>query len=106
MWGKTKTKSWTEARRILGRYPKLYFTFGVLRGEIFQERKVTKNTDIVIDGYPRSANSFAVGAFRHAQSTPVKIGYHLHVPAQIVRSCELCIPTILLIRHPVDTIVS
>lgn len=106
MWRRAKAKSWAEARRILGRYPKLYFALGGLRGEVFQKRKVTKDTDIVIDGYPRSTNSFAVGAFRHAQSTPVEIAHHLHVPAQIVRSCELGIPTILLIRHPVDAIVS
>ncbi len=103
---RTKARGWTEARRLLGRYPTIYFALGALRGRSFQDRKVSETTDIVIDGYPRSANSFAVGAFRQAQSSPVKVSHHLHVPAQIVRAVELDIPTILLIRHPVDSIIS
>lgn len=102
------TKAWLrfEARRILSRYPTVYFSLGHFRGEIFQERKVTPKTDIVIDGYPRSASSFAVGAFEYAQPTSFNVAHHLHVPAQIIRACELRIPTILLIRHPVDAVIS
>jgi hypothetical protein len=36
----------------------------------------------------------------------MNVAHHLHVPAQIVRGCELGIPTILLVRHPVDAVVS
>lgn len=106
MWRKIKARVWAEARRVLGRYPTIYFSLGAFRGRSFRDRKVTKETDIVIDGYPRSANSFAVGAFRRAQSGEVNVAHHLHVPAQILRASELGIPTILLVRHPVEAIIS
>ena len=106
-WGMT-AKAWVKShlRRIVGRYPEVYFALGRFRGEVFQRRRVTPQTDIVIDGYPRSANSFSVGAFKKAQYKSTKVAHHLHVPAHIMRACDLGIPTLLLVRHPVDAIVS
>ncbi|MCS3861659.1 hypothetical protein GGP86_001437 [Salinibacter ruber] len=106
MWSKSKIRAWSEVKRILGRYPKIYYALGSFRGDVFQKRRVSEDADIVIEGYPRSASSFAVGAFRYAQSASINVAHHLHVPAQIVRGCELGIPTILLVRHPVDAVVS
>ena len=89
----------------LGKFPWLfYFTYRLMGKK--QELAASKDTQIVIEGFPRSGNSFAVLAFEFAQTTPVKIAHHLHAPAQVIRAAKLRIPCIVLIRDPVDTIAS
>lgn len=70
------------------------------------DRIVSPNTEIVIEGFQRSANTFACIAFQKAQNRAVSMAHHLHVPAQIIQAIRLGIPTIVLIRHPVDAIIS
>jgi len=66
---------------------------------------VTHNTRITIEGYPRSANTYAVYAFKHVnQMQWNEIGHHLHVQAQVIRSIKYKIPVILLIRHPLEAV--
>jgi len=60
----------------------------------------------VIEGYPRSANTFAIVALQQAESHPVKIAHHLHAPAQIIWATRKCIPSLVLIRKPVDAVIS
>lgn len=67
---------------------------------------MSRDTEIVIEGYPRSANTFAVAAFLLAQERPVKVAHHLHVPAQVIRAVQWGIPTIVLIRKPEDAVLS
>jgi hypothetical protein len=67
---------------------------------------VDADADIVIEGYPRSANSFAVAAFRLAQERPVKIAHHRHVAAQVLGSIKLGVPTLVLIRAPEEAVPS
>ena len=92
-------------RSVLGRSPAVYF--GIQR--LWPSRRhllVTKDTEIVIEGYPRSANTFAVAAFLLAQGRPVRIAHHLHVPVQIIQAVRWGIPTVVLIRKPEDAILS
>lgn len=67
-----------------------------------KELLVTSKTDVVIEGYPRSGNTFAVVAFRHAQPDPAElvIAHHLHVPAQIGLAARYGIPTMVVVRQP------
>ena len=67
---------------------------------------VDENTQLVIEGFPRSANTFAVFALQYAQSDRLKIAYHFHAPAQIFRAINLAIPTLVTIRNPRDTVAS
>lgn len=67
---------------------------------------VSKNTDITIEGFPRSGNTFAVAAFEFSQKDKKKIARHTHSIAQVVKSTELKIPTMLLIRQPRDAVIS
>lgn len=67
---------------------------------------VRRNSDIVIEGYPRCANTFSVVAFKQAQGRYVGIAHHLHAAGQILLAERWGIPAILLIREPVDAIVS
>jgi hypothetical protein len=92
-------------RSKIGRYPALFYSlYGMVR--INRELAIQENTQLVIEGYPRCANTFAVVAFNYAQNQPVNIAHHMHVPAQIIRAAQRKIPTILLIRNPKDAIVS
>ena len=67
---------------------------------------VSQTTEIVIEGYPRSGNTFAVVAFRQAQGREIKIAHHLHAAAQIKRAARLDVPAIVLIREPSEAILS
>lgn len=67
---------------------------------------VRSDTQVVIEGYPRSANTFAHVAFTMAQPAPLRIAHHLHSVGQVRRGVRLGIPTIVLIREPREAILS
>jgi len=67
---------------------------------------IADDTEIVIEGYPRSGNTFAVAAFLLAQGRQVKIARHLHAPAQVIAAARMEIPTLVLIRKPKDAVLS
>jgi hypothetical protein len=77
-----------------------------LRGYDYPARAVSRKTEIVIEGFPRCGNTFAVVAFRSAQRRDIEIAHHLHAAAQIKRATNLDIPTIVLIREPFNAILS
>jgi hypothetical protein len=87
------------------KHPALFFTIYRLTGKD-RRRVVTPETQLVIEGFPRSANTFAVAAFRQAQREKVRIAHGLHVPAQVVRAARWGIPTLVLIRKPKDAVLS
>lgn len=94
-----------ELRSSLAVYPELFFPFVHLK-KTSRKLAVTNRTEIVIEGFPRSGNSFAVAAFRAAQSRTVEIATHLHAPAQIVSAARKSIPVLVVIRNPVDAVIS
>lgn len=67
---------------------------------------LTKETEIVIEGFPRTANTFTHVAFKIAQKRPVNIGHHTHAAAQIIEAARRHIPTIALIRDPEEAVIS
>lgn len=94
-----------ELRTIIGDYPSLYLPLLQLKPDRYVYA-VTPKTEIMIEGFPRSGNTFAVAAFQMAQSREVILAHHLHVTAQIVKAIQLKTPAILLIRTPMDAVVS
>lgn len=85
------------------------YEWGIYFFKIIPENRelvVEATTDIVIEGYPRSANTFSVVAFQLAQPGVVKIAHHLHASGQILRAKSFGIPAVLLIREPLEAIVS
>lgn len=67
---------------------------------------VGDGTEVVIEGYPRCGNTFAVVAFQLAQGKTVEAAHHLHAEAQIVGAVRAGLPTVLLIRDPEQAVVS
>lgn len=72
----------------------------------YRRLAVARNTEIVIEGYPRCANTFAVVAFRMAQPREVPIAHHLHSVGQVLRGVRRGLPTLVLLRNPSDAILS
>lgn len=71
----------------------------------YRVHKVTPKTDICIEGFPRSANSFLTATFSK-YNPQAKCADHLHAPMQIIKASELRIPCIVVIRNPLDAIAS
>jgi hypothetical protein len=72
-------------------------------------RRLTDATEIVIEGFPRSGNTFAFFALKHAAAQAgreVNISSHVHTPSAVKAAVRLRYPTLYVIRRPVDTIVS
>jgi hypothetical protein len=67
---------------------------------------VDNNTDIVIEGFPRSANTYAVLAFQSTQIENTVIAHHLHAEAQFILAKKYNIPAIALLREPLEAISS
>ncbi len=96
-----------DLRRKINRYPEIYFP--VVRWRNYKNQSsvlLSKHTEIVIEGYPRSGNTFAVAAFLFAQERKLHIARHLHAPAQIIAAIRRNVPAIVLIRQPLDAVSS
>jgi len=96
---------------FLGQHPALYLP--IIRLYLLRRDKggtrlrcVSKKTDLVIEGFPRSANSFVVNAFRLAQDRPVEIAHHLHAAAHVIRAVRIGVPVLLLVRDPQGAVLS
>lgn len=62
-------------------------------------------TDITIEGFGRSGNTFLVNIIRNLDST-IRIAHHTHSFASIKKSINLNIPTFILVRKPEQAISS
>jgi hypothetical protein len=61
--------------------------------------------EIVIDGFPRSANSFSARAFLFA-NPEVRMSHHMHAPANVLLAVRHQVPAIVVIRTPADAVLS
>jgi len=93
-----------DLKTLVARYPPLALPIARLRrghGEV-----VSRDTEIVIEGFPRTGSSFAVAAFRRAQDRPVRVAHHVHAPAQVMVAVRRHVPALVLIRRPEDVVLS
>jgi hypothetical protein len=67
---------------------------------------VSGSTDILIEGYPRSANTYCVAAFLRANGETSRIASHLHTVEAVRHALKLNKPVVVLTRTPVDAISS
>jgi hypothetical protein len=77
-----------------------------LTPESAQDRAITADTELVIEGFPRSGNTFAAIAFAQSQPRPTRAVSHVHIPAQVKLAVRRGVPTLLLVREPEDAVVS
>ncbi|MEH6683728.1 MAG: hypothetical protein V7664_04440 [Qipengyuania sp.] len=71
------------------------------------KRRVVRPGDAaVLEGFPRSANTFASYAFLLSQGEDVRFGNHFHSPAQFALARRYGVPAMLVIREPVSACLS
>lgn len=95
-----------SVRSFASTSPALYLAFARRRYRDVPDRVVEADTELVIEGFQRSGNTFSVIAFEVAQPRQVKTAHHLHAAAQIVEAVRLGVPTIVLIREPRGSVLS
>lgn len=107
-----KTELRWRARRTLRRCRELMGDYPVLLPIHLRctpegpERTITKRTQLVIEGYPRCGNTFATFALKAAHNDSIVISSHVHTPAQVKHAVRLGVPTLVVVREPVDTVAS
>jgi hypothetical protein len=69
-------------------------------------KQITGTTDLVVEGFPRSGNTFTVFALRHVYGDDLSIASHVHHPGQIKEAVHRGLPCLLVVRPPVDTLAS
>ena len=92
-----------KIRKFLSRFPILFIFFYRFK---YKLKVVNQDTDLVIEGFPRSGNTYAVASFLIAQPEPTIIASHIHEPAQVIYAVKNNIPCIVIIRKPKDAIIS
>ncbi len=94
-----------ELRRRLAPYPRLFLPL-MRRRPAHAGHIVDDHTEVMIEGFPRSGNTFAVAAFQYAQPRPVSIARHLHAPAHVIEGIRRNIPVLVVVRNPVAAVTS
>ena len=95
-----------RVRTMATEHPRLYLPFARRRYPGPSPRVIDGDTEVVIDGYTRSASTFAVYAFQVAQPEPVRMAHHLHAPAQLMEASRRGLPTVMVIREPRGAVLS
>ena len=91
-----------EAQMVVSQHPLVALPIARARGHGVV---AGPDTEIVIEGFPRSANAFAVAAFARAQRPHrARIAHHVHAPAQVLAAVRRGIPALVLIRRPEDCV--
>ncbi len=90
-------------RRRISLYPALYLPLARWKNE---HSVLDASTSLVIDGFTRSAGTFAAIAFQFAQNDHVRVAHHMHAAAPLVAAARLGLPTLLTVRPPEPTVLS
>ncbi len=97
------------ARVVLAQTPVLY-KVAVLDNWLQVGRRshvmVHRGTELVIDGFQGSANSYSIAALRRAQDRHIEVAHHLHCPRQVVAATRRGIPVLVLLREPRGAVLS
>ncbi len=93
---------WT-LRTWVGRHAGLFAAIYRL-GNRGEDRLCGPGMDFVIDGFPRSGNSFAHYALLHCGRRDMRIAHHVHAPAQIIIAARLGIPALVVLREPAEAV--
>lgn len=114
MTGNLKRISYLEARRrrlkfslkmLLDESPRGYeFFYKIFSGN--SEQFFNRRTQLVIDGFPSSGNTFLYRSFLKRVRARLNISHHMHSSAQIRLAFINAAPIMLCLRNPIDAAVS
>ncbi len=95
-----------SARSVVYAHPAVYMPLARIQHRDRGFWVVGRNSELVIEGFSRSASTFAVLAFESAQHRPVRIAHHTHAAAQVITAARKGIPTLVIVRDPVQVTAS
>jgi hypothetical protein len=98
-----------EIGSIIRQYPLLFFPLLRLSHKVGGLRPpalIARDTELVLEGYFRTGNTFSALAFFLAQPTPTPVANHTHAIATLLVAAQRSLPTLVLLRRPADTVVS
>jgi hypothetical protein len=93
-------------RTRVSEHPALYLPFARRKYPGPSPQVLGPETELVVDGYTRSASTCAVYALQLAQERPLRLAHHLHAPAQLIAAARSGVPALLLMREPQGAILS
>jgi hypothetical protein len=94
-----------ELLNVIGLFPIFYYPYRWAKSGQ-RPAILKKQVEFVIEGYPRSGNTFAREAFGYAQKRSVIVASHSHSPAQVKFAVKKRLPLLILIRNPTDAVIS
>ena len=95
-----------RVRARVSEHPALYLPVANRKYRGASPRVIDTTTEMVIDGYTRSASTFAVYALQLPQERPIRLAHHLHAPAQLIAGVRAGLPALLVVREPSGAILS
>lgn len=95
-----------STRYVVNGYPAIYLPLTRVRHRDDGHWIVGPDTELVLEGFARSGNTFAVDAFELAQGRAVKMVHHTHAPAQVLAAADRGIPTLVIVRDPMQVVLS
>jgi len=85
---------------------------GMVRARLYSHLRrrypltIDANTEIVIEGFPRSANTYAYVAFWIANGKDIPVAHHNHAGISVRIGVQRGIPVIVVVRDPLDAVAS
>jgi hypothetical protein len=107
-----ETQMRNGARRLMRRFKYLMGEYPVTLPILLRmtpigtSRQITDQTQLVVEGFPRSGNTFASYAIWHAAGNDFPVSSHVHHLAQLRLATRRGLPTVLVIREPIGTLAS
>jgi hypothetical protein len=97
--GQMAARGLYEAMTATARFPWIALPIARWRGHGVP---LAADTDLVIEGFPRSGNTFAVAALVTSQPGSIVVAHHLHAPGHVIAAIRRGVPSLVLIREPDD----
>lgn len=94
-----------RTRLWIKRTPWLYRSAKRLTGRGAADHLCTRDSDLCIEGYPSSGNSFSFALLRFSDPD-LRIAHHCHSVANLAIALSYGVPAVCLIREPTDAIAS
>lgn len=94
-----------DMRSMLGQSPLLFRPAQKLLSTRRSQTLVERCTDLCVEAPSGSASSYFVTGLE-VTNPDVELAHHHHVAAQVLKSSRLRVPTVVIVRDPIDCVVS
>ena len=88
-------------RRNISLYPGLYLPIRKFRKP---ETVVTRQTELLVEGFPRSGNTWMEALLRSCSERDLRLAHHSHAAGHVKYAVKIGAPTVVLYRDPDDAV--